>query len=162
MLYDQDMTGIADAQQQIIDEQVRAIHLAADTLIQVGKHLSNREKSPKVRVEIEPESTHKAFWEKYSEGVKSTTPAQKTFAVAQRAMKQGHSPATVCQILSHDPEFQSIKSQEKDPNLGQEKAERYAKLAVNAVCRKELVAVGSQQRQKQQQVQQVQSSELER
>lgn len=115
----------------------------------------SNEKSPKIEVEIEKNTTHAALWNEYSKGVKAEVPAQKTFAVAQQAIREGHSPENTTKILSHDPEFQKLQQQNSAS------ADRYANLAVTTAQRKELVAA-SKQPEKQKQQQHSKNSEIER
>ncbi|MDZ4877781.1 MAG: hypothetical protein CLLPBCKN_007216 [Chroococcidiopsis cubana SAG 39.79] len=111
------------------------------------------ETSPNIVVETE--TIHAALWSMYGERVKAKVPAQKTLAVAQQAIREGHSPENTVKILSHDPEFQKLQQQNLDT------AERYANLAVEAAQRKELVATSGQP-QKLKQQQRSKNSQIER
>ena len=78
-----------------------------------------------------PVSTQ-TLWDKYSQGVKATVPAQLTQAVARKALRDGLPRETIGEILKADPEYKRIES-----SLGEAKAAQYAQLALSAAVRLE-------------------------
>lgn len=108
---------------QALIQKASAVQGIADEVLAVAHrwHLSSQKKPLDVRIEIDKGTTHKALWDKYSSGVQSSRPVQRTLTVARTALKTGQSPETVQQILYHDPQFQFVQQQQ-----GIEKAQEYA------------------------------------
>lgn len=134
---------------QALIEQANAIQGVVSELIDVGHRLSlsNQPQPPKVNIEIDKGTTHLALWEKYSSGVQSERPVQRTLTVARAALKTGQSSEIVQQILSHDPQFQFVQQQQ-----GQEKAQEYAKIMTRSAVYREQQSQNSQHQSQPQQI----------
>lgn len=135
---------------QALITQANAVQELVSEVIAVGHrlYLNNQNKLPHVRIEIDKGTTHKALWEKYSEGVQSSRPVQRTLTVARTALQAGQSSENVQQILSHDPQFQKVQQQQ-----GQEKAQEYAKVVTRSAVYREQQAQDNQHQSQQKQKQ---------
>lgn len=129
------------AKGQVVQEAIKeAVGLG------VRLHHHQKNKPPQVKAVIEQGTTHKALWEKYSQGEQSTRPVQRTLAVARTALKEGTPPEEVQIILQHDPQFSKIQQQQ-----GGEKAQEYTKVMVRSAVRREQQVQNYQQQSRQQQ-----------
>lgn len=135
---------------QALISQAHDVKELVGEIIAVGQRLYENHKNqpPQVKVEIDKGTTHKALWEKYSEGVQSERPIQRTLAVAQTAFKAGESPQEVHQILQHDPQYTKIQQQQ-----GNNKAQEYTQvMSRSAAYREQQSQSGQQQSQQKQKI----------
>lgn len=133
---------------QAMISQVSAMKELATEAVSLGirLHQNHKHKPPQVKVQIKKGTTHKDLWEKYSEGVQSERPVQRTLTVAKTALQAGASPTEVQNILQHDPQFTKIQLQQ-----GQGRAEEYTKVMTRSAVRRSQPTPSSQQQSRQQQ-----------
>lgn len=133
---------------QAMISQVNAMKELATEAVSLGFRLyqNHKHKPPQVKVQVKKGTTHKDLWEKYSEGVQSERPVQRTLTVAKTALQAGTSPTEVQNILQHDPQFTKIQLQQ-----GQEKAEEYTKVMTRSAVRRSQPTHSSQQQSREQQ-----------
>lgn len=132
---------------QALISKANAVQELVSEVIAVGHHLyqNNLNEPPVARVEISKGTTHEALWEKYSQGVQSERPVQRTLIVAKTALKAGQSPEEVQQILQHDPQFTKVEQQQ-----GNAKAQEYTKVMTRSASYRQQQISSSQQLPKQQ------------
>lgn len=133
---------------QAMISQISAVKELATEAVSLGLRLyqNHKHKPPEVKVQIKKGATHKDLWEKYSEGVQSERPVQRTLTVARTALKEGVSPEEVQSILIHDPQFTKIEQQQ-----GSESAKLYTKVMTRSAQRREQCVHNNQQQSHKQQ-----------
>ncbi len=132
---------------QALISQARDIQALFSETLAVGQRLYENylNQPPQVKVEIDKGTTYEALWEKYSEGVQSERPVQRTLTVAQTAIKAGQSPQEVEQILQHDPQVTKIHQQQ-----GSNKAQEYTQVMTRSAAYREQQAQQPSHQQSQQ------------
>lgn len=132
---------------QALISKANAVQELVSEVIAVGHDLyqNHINKPPQVKAKIAQGTTYEALWEKYSEGVESERPVQRTLTVAGTALKAGQPPDEVQQILQHDPQFTKVQQQH-----GNEKAQEYTKVMTRSATCREQQSQKNQQPQKQQ------------
>lgn len=142
---------------QALINKANAVQELVSEVIAVGHHLyqNHLNKPPQVKAKIDKGTTHEALWEKYSEGVESERPVQRSLTVARTALKAGQPPEEVEQILQHDPQFTKVQQQQ-----GNQKAQEYTKVMTRSAACREQQSQNNQQPQKQQHLTQTQPRQM--
>lgn len=133
---------------QAMMTQVSAMKELATEAVSLGFRLyqNHKHKPPQVEVQVREGTTHKDLWKKYSEGIQSERPVQRTLSVARTALKEGATTEQVQKILIHDPQFAKIEQQQ-----GSESAKIYTKVMTRSAQKREQCVNTNQQQQSQKQ-----------
>jgi hypothetical protein len=154
---DEDLSNVQQDMDSVLIEGAKSFHVLSEKAMNLAFDLAGQKKSPGIRIEIDKGTTHQELWNRYSQGVTTSIPAQKTVAVAKNALRDGQSKETAMKILSADPSFEGISQKH-----GSQQAQQYAELAVSAAYRKNLVARQDKQHQRQVSRQRAKNFDLER
>ena len=132
---------------QALIEKAQAAQEIVKETVSIGFriHQHHQHKSPLVLAEIAPGTTHKDLWDKYSQGVQSERPVQRSLAVARTALNQGMSPEQVQKILTYDPQYAKIQLQQ-----GTRSAKTYTEVMTRSAQKRENIVNTNQLQETQQ------------